>query len=93
MKIVISFCLLIFYLNAYPHTIITGSGKGSVSQTDMRGLKPGDTLAIRAGLYEKGGKFSNLNGITIINYQGIVDFGNTVYLGKSQKSFDYRFRI
>jgi hypothetical protein len=85
MKIVISFCLLIFYLHAYPHIIITGSGKGSVSQTDMRGLKPGDTLAIRAGHYEKGGKFSNLSGITIINYQGIVDFGSTIYIGNLKK--------
>jgi hypothetical protein len=81
MKFVITICLLIFYLQVYPHTVITGSGNGVVLQNDMKGLKPGDTLAIRAGLYEKGGSFSNLTGITIINYQGIVDFGNTVILG------------
>ncbi len=65
---------------------------------------PGDTLAIRAGHYEKGGTFSNLTGITIINYQGMVDFGNTVTLGNLQMVsitgsgwkkavYGFRFRI
>ncbi|HCL82725.1 MAG TPA: hypothetical protein DIC22_02065, partial [Chitinophagaceae bacterium] len=84
MKIVFTFSLFIFSLQVYPHTVITGSGYGSVIQSDMNGLNPGDTLAIRAGHYEKGGAFSNLAGITIINYQGIVDFGNTVTLGNLQ---------
>ena len=47
----------------------------------MKGLHPGDTLAIRTGHYEKGGSFSNLTGITIINYQGIVVFSGTITLG------------
>jgi hypothetical protein len=81
MKIVFTICLLIFSLQGYPHIVITGSGNGSIIREDMNSLKPGDTLAIRAGVYEKGGSFSNLNGITIINYRGIVDFGNTVTLG------------
>jgi hypothetical protein len=81
MKIVFTICMFIFSLQAYPHIVITGSGSGSVIREDMNSLKPGDTLAIRAGVYEKGGSFSNLTGITIINYQGIVDFGNTVSLG------------
>ena len=81
MKIVLTFYLLIFSLHAYPHIVITGKGSGSVIQNDMSGLKPGDTLAILAGRYEKGGSFSNLTRITIINYQGIVDFGETVSLG------------
>lgn len=81
MKIVFTFCFLIFFMQAFPRTVITGSGSGSVIQNDMNGLKPGDTLAIRSGFYEKGGSFSNLTGITIINYHGIVDFGQTVTLG------------
>jgi hypothetical protein len=81
MKFAFTSCLLIFFLQGFPHTVITGSGSGSINQNDMDGLKPGDTLAMRTGFYEKGGSFSNLRGITIINYQGIVDFGNTVSLG------------
>jgi len=81
MKFVFTPCLLIFFLQVFPHTVFTGSGSGSVFQNDMNRLKPGDTLAIRSGYYEKGGSFSNLRGITIVNYQGIVDFGNTVSLG------------
>jgi hypothetical protein len=81
MKIVFTFCFLIFSMQVYPHVVVTGSGKGSVNQNDMNGLKPGDTLAVRNGHYENGGSFSNLTGITIINYQGTVDFGKTVTLG------------
>jgi hypothetical protein len=81
MKLVLTLGLLIFFMQAFPHTVFTGSGSGSLIQNDMNGLKPGDTLAIRSGYYEKGGSFSNLRGITIINYLGIVDFGNTVSLG------------
>jgi hypothetical protein len=80
MKIVFTICFFIFSLQVFSHTLITGSGTGSVIQNEMNGLKPGDTLAIRSGFYEKGGSFSNLTGITIINYQGIVDFGRTVSL-------------
>lgn len=81
MKIVFTFYLLIFTMQVFPHTLYTGTGNGSIVQNNMNGLKPGDTLAIRSGRYEKGGSFSNLTGITIINFQGIVDFGNTVTLG------------
>ena len=81
MKIVFTICFFVFYLKVFSHTVITGSGSGSVIQNDMSGLKSGDTLAIRAGLYEKGGSFSDLTGITIINYLGIVEFGKTVTLG------------
>jgi hypothetical protein len=81
MKFVFTFCILIFFLQAYPHTIIIGSGSGSVTQNNMQGLKPGDTLAIRSGLYEAGGSFSNLTRVIIINYGGVVDFGNTITLG------------
>ncbi len=48
----------------------------------MQGLHPGDTLAIRSGNYEKGGSFSNLKNITIINSGGILDFGQSVSLGR-----------
>ncbi len=82
MKYVFSFCLLFSSLAVFPHTVIVGSGSGSVVQDDMTNLKSGDTLAIRTGYYAGGGSFSNLTGITIINYQGIVDFGRTVFLGK-----------
>jgi hypothetical protein len=68
-------------MQVFPHTLYTGTGNGSIVPNNMNGLKPGDTLAIRSGRYEKGGSFSNLTGITIINFQGIVDFGNTVTLG------------
>jgi hypothetical protein len=47
----------------------------------MLGLNPGDTLAIQTGRYEKAVSFPNLTGITIINYQGLVEFGNTVSPG------------
>jgi hypothetical protein len=85
MKIVFTFCFLIFTMRTFSHTIYTGTGSGSVIQNDMTGLKPGDTLAIRAGRYEKGGSFSNLTGITIINYHGAIYFGNTVSLGNLKK--------
>jgi len=81
MKIVFTICFLIFCVQGYSRTVITGSGHGAVILNNMDGLKPGDTLAIRAGQYEKGGYFSRLTGITIINYKGIVDFGNTVTVG------------
>jgi hypothetical protein len=81
MKIVFTICLLIFSLRSDSHTLIIGSGNGSIIQNDMNGLKPGDTLAIRSGLYEKGGSFFNLTGITIVNFQGLVDFGKTITLG------------
>jgi hypothetical protein len=81
MKIVFLFCLLIFTLQSFSHIVYKGTGSGSIIQNDMTGLKPGDTLAVQTGRYEKGGSFSNLTGITIINYQGVVDFGNTVTLG------------
>jgi hypothetical protein len=81
MKIVFAFLFVLYSVNAYSHIVLTGNGKGSVTQTDMSGLQAGDTLAIRAGHYEKGGSFKNLTGITIINYNGIVYFGNTVTLG------------
>ena len=47
----------------------------------MKGLHPGDTLAIRSGYYDRGGSFSNLHHITIINSGGILDFGQSVFLG------------
>ena len=81
MKIVFVFFFLLYALPVFPHTVITGTGSGSVNQRDMSALHPGDTLAIRAGHYELGGSFSNLEGITIINYLGIVEFGRTVSLG------------
>jgi len=81
MKIVFAFLFCICSLKVYSHIVLTGTGGGSVTQTDMNGLHPGDTLAVRAGLYEKGGSFKNLTGITIINYNGVVYFGSTVFLG------------
>ena len=88
MKFVYTFCFLILTLQVYPHTVITGTGSGSINQTDMTGLNPGDTLAIRSGYYEMGGSLFNLKRITIINYRGPVDFGKTVRLGNlKQVSF------
>lgn len=81
MKIVFAICMLFFPRQVFSRTLITGTGRGSIIQNNMRGLKSGDTLAIRSGFYEEGGSFSNLTGIIIINYQGIVDFGRTVSLG------------
>src|SRR5450631_2053326 len=66
MKIVFTISFLIFCLSVYSHTVIVGTGSGAVIQEDMQGLKPGDTLAIRSGMYEIGGSFSRLEGITII---------------------------
>jgi hypothetical protein len=85
MKIVFTFCFLIFTMRSFPHIVYTGTGSGSVIQNDMKGLQPGDTLAVRAGHYEKGGSFSNLTGVTVINYHGTVYFGNTVTLGNLKK--------
>ena len=81
MKIVFTIFFLIFCVTVYSRTEIIGSGSGAVNRDNMQGLKPGDTLAIRAGTYENGGSFSGLAGITILNYGGIVDFGKTVSLG------------
>lgn len=81
MKIVFAICMFFFPRQVFSRTLITGTGRGSIIQNNMGSLKSGDTLAIRTGIYEKGGSFSNLTGITIINYQGIVDFGRTVSLG------------
>jgi hypothetical protein len=103
MKFVFTCCLLIFSLQVFPHLVVTGSGTGSILQNDMKGLRPGDTLAIRTGFYAEGGSFSNLTNITIINYQGIVDFGKTVFLGNltmvsisgagwKRETFGIRFR-
>lgn len=85
MKFVFTICLLVFTLQVYPHTVLIGSGSGSVVRQDMNGLNPGDTLAIRAGRYEKGGLFFNLRGITIVNHDGIVEFGSTVSIGNLKK--------
>jgi hypothetical protein len=92
MKLVLTFCLIIFSLRTYPHIVITGKGSGSVIQNGMGSLKPGDTLAILAGRYEKGGSFSNLTRITIVNYKGIVLWQNG-FSGKSDRSFHYRYRL
>jgi hypothetical protein len=81
MKIVFAIFFLFCALQSCAHTLITGTGSGSVEKKDMEGLHPGDTLAVRAGHYELGGSFLNLHQITIINYRGIVDFGGTVTLG------------
>jgi hypothetical protein len=81
MKIVFMLCFLILSMPSFSHIVYKGKGSGSFVQNDMTGLTPGDTLAIRAGRYERGGSFSNLTGITITNDQGVVEFGNTVTLG------------
>jgi hypothetical protein len=85
MKIVFTCLFLILTLPVFSRTVLIGSGTGAVTQNDMTGLNPGDTLAIRPGRYESGGSFSNLTGITIINFRGIVDFGKTITLGNLQK--------
>jgi len=81
MKIVFVIFFFILSFQSHARTVITGTGNGSIVQNDMKGLHPGDTLAIRTGFYEKGGSFSNLTGITIINYHGIVVFSGTITLG------------
>jgi len=81
MKFVYTIFLLFLFQQSFSHTLIIGNGKGVIQQNDMKGLQPGDTLAIRAGFYEKGGSFSNLDHITIVNYKGIVDFGATILVG------------
>jgi len=68
------------YVNA--KTVVIGNGTGSVSQTSMTGLTPGDVLAIRPGSYT-GGNFSNLSGITIINNGGLVTFTGFVTLANN----------
>jgi hypothetical protein len=81
MKSLFIFLLSFIYSCAHAHTLVIGTGSGSVIKTDMKGLRPGDTLAIRSGFYEKGGAFSNLSGISITNQGGPVTFGQTVSLG------------
>ena len=61
----------------FARTLIIGNGSGSVKKTDMRGLESGDTIAIRAGTYSYS-QFSNLSGITIVNYRGLVVFAGQV---------------
>ncbi|PWT70232.1 MAG: hypothetical protein C5B59_21020 [Bacteroidetes bacterium] len=68
----------------------------------MTGLAKGDTLAIMAGNYADGGNFSHLEGITIINHNGPVNFGNTVSIshlnnvtitGTGKEGLVYGFRF
>jgi hypothetical protein len=82
MRLFFTLFLLFIFHCAFPHTIYIGNRSGAVIKNDMKDLHPGDTLAIRSGKYEKGGSFSNLNHITIINYGGILEFGQSVSLGK-----------
>jgi hypothetical protein len=81
MKLLFSLFLLFFFKDAYPRTVLIGSGSGSVVKNNMNGLRPGDTLAIRAGYYDKGGSFSHLYQITIINSGGMLDFGQGISIG------------
>jgi len=81
MKCSLTLLLLFAFGTAFPRTLVIGTGSGVVVKNDMKGLHPGDTLAIRSGFYEKGGAFSNLSGISIINQGGIIDFGQTVSIG------------
>ncbi len=84
----------------FARQIVIGSGTGAVFKNDMGGLKPGDTLAIRAGEYDAGGSFSHLSRITIVNYRGIVRFthaltfshlSDVVFSGTGQPGLEYGF--
>ncbi len=81
MKLFFSLFFLFIFQEVFPHTLFIGTGTGAVIKNDMKGLRPGDTLAIHAGYYDKGGSFSNLHHITIINYGGILDFNQSIALG------------
>ncbi|MDP4131787.1 MAG: choice-of-anchor Q domain-containing protein, partial [Bacteroidota bacterium] len=81
MKLFYSFLLLFVFQEALSNTFYIGTGSGAVIKKDMNGLHPGDTLAILSGHYEKGGSFSNLKYITIINSGGALYFGQSVYIG------------
>ena len=74
-----SFLIFLCLMNStlFARTLIIGNGSGSVKKTDMRGLESGDTIAIRAGTYSYS-QFSNLSGITIVNYRGLVVFAGQV---------------
>jgi hypothetical protein len=61
--------------SAFAGIIFMGNGKGNLVKTDMSGLRPGDTIAIRAGAYGYS-QFRNLSHITIINHGGRVSFAN-----------------
>ncbi|HZK63387.1 MAG TPA: choice-of-anchor Q domain-containing protein [Puia sp.] len=81
MKFFYSFMFLLVFQDAFPNILYIGTGSGAVVKKDMAALRSGDTLAIRSGSYERGGSFSNLRNITIINYGGVVDFGQSVDIG------------
>jgi len=68
-------------VSSQANIILKGTGRGSVSVTSMKGIKPGDTIGIRAGTYPGGGQFSGLNNVTIINYAGVVTFTAPVDFG------------
>ena len=72
--------LLSFSSTAMAKTVVIGTGSGSVSQTSMSGLNPGDVLAIAPGSYSSA-TFANLNNITIINNGGVVAFTGEMALG------------
>jgi hypothetical protein len=77
------FVLILLALSffAQAHSVLIGTGNGTVSKTSMENLQSGDTLAIKAGNYSGGGVFSNLHDITIINSGGVVTFTAPVDLG------------
>ena len=79
-SILLSVFLLLFSFSVVKaKTVVIGSGFGYVSVQNMKGLNPGDILAIAPGKYT-GGSFSNLKGITITNNGGAVIFNGTMTL-------------
>jgi hypothetical protein len=81
MKRIIIFALFFPALPLFATKILIGHKTGSVEKVGMQGLRPGDTLVIRAGDYMQGGEFRDLRDITIINDQGIVRFGAGLVIG------------
>ncbi len=73
------FLVFISVVSVQAKTVVIGTGFGFISVPNMKGLDPGDAIAIQPGTY-RGGTFVRLNGITITNNGGAVKFNGTGYL-------------
>ena len=82
------FLVFISVVSVQAKTVVVGAGFGFISVPNMKGLNPGDVIAIKPGTYT-GATFVKLNGITITNNGGAVIFNGQVTFNSLQScTFD-----